>query len=130
MHKGAGAIIKNEKGEILMLERMKFPFGWACPAGHMEKGETQANCMVREVKEETGIEVRKHKMLIHEFVEWNECSRGVKGHDWTVFEILDWEGEVVANKESRNMKWVSVDEIKKLKLEPVWKYWFEKLKII
>ncbi|HAV11037.1 MAG TPA: hypothetical protein DCX32_00600 [Candidatus Moranbacteria bacterium] len=130
MHKSAGAIIKNDKGKILMLERTKFPFGWACPAGHVDEGEKPEDAMVREVWEETGLSVKEYELLFHEFVEWNECSRGVRGHDWSLFEAIEWEGEAVSNSESKNMKWVGVDEIKGLELEPVWKYWFEKLKII
>ena len=86
--------------------------------------------MIREVREETNISIKKYKLIAAEFVDWNECSRGVRGHDWSLFEAIEWEGEAVSNSESKNMKWVGVDEIKGLELEPVWKYWFEKLKII
>ncbi|HBP01092.1 MAG: 2-dehydropantoate 2-reductase [Candidatus Moranbacteria bacterium GW2011_GWE1_49_15] len=130
MHKSSGAIIRNEKGEILMLERKKFPFGWACPAGHVDEGESFENAMIREVKEETNISIKKYKLIVAEFVDWNECSRGIMGHDWSLFEAIEWEGEAVSNSESKNMKWVSVGEIGKMELEPVWRYWFEKLKII
>ena len=34
VHYSAGAIIKNDKGQILMIDRLKQPFGFACPAGH------------------------------------------------------------------------------------------------
>lgn len=130
MHKIIGAIIKNDEGEILMIERNKKPFGWACPSGHTEKDETILKAVTREVREEIGLEVKKCKLLKHEFVDWNVCDKGEKGHDWNVFEVLKWEGDIILSEESKNMKWVSVKDLGQLDLEPVWKYWFEKLKLI
>lgn len=129
-HKSVGAIIrKNNK--ILMIDRKIYPFGWACPAGHIDSGETAAKALKREVKEETGLEVLKYKLLIHEFVDWNKCNRGVKGHDWCVYEVFEWEGRVRQNKrEEKKIGWINIKKIKSLGLEKVWEHWFEKLNII
>lgn len=130
MHKSAGAIIKNGEGKVLMLDRQNFPFGWACPAGHIEDNETPEQAVAREVFEETNLKVEEYNLLIHEFVVWNECKRGGKGHDWFLFEITKWSGEIKQNHESKNLQWLSIEEIKEKQLEEVWKYWLEKLKII
>lgn len=48
-----------EDGKVLMVKR-KYPPRegyWSFPAGFMEWGETPANCCIREVKEETGLDV-------------------------------------------------------------------------
>ncbi|RLC38481.1 hypothetical protein DRH27_02170 [Candidatus Falkowbacteria bacterium] len=131
MHKSVGAIIKNDKNEILMIERMKYPFGWACPAGHIEKDETPEQALKREILEETGLKVNNYKLLFHEFLSWNTCSRGVKGHDWYLYEILDWEGKIKRSKsEAKQIKWIAVNDFNKLKFEEAYSYWFKKLKII
>lgn len=131
MHKSAGAVIKNKKGEILMIERNIFPPGWAAPAGHVDEGEKPEEAMIREVREEVGINVKDFKLLTHEFVDWNECSKGIVGHDWHVYEVLDYEGEIRrSEREVKGIKWVSIDELKKLELEKVWKMWFNKLNIL
>lgn len=130
MHRSVAAIIKNDKGDILMLDRKNFPFGWACPAGHVEENETPEEALQREAKEETGLDVEDFKLAIHEFLDWNECKRGVKGHDFFVFEVTKWNGGTKRNFESKDLQWKSVEEIKNLKLEPAWEYFLKKLEII
>lgn len=130
-HKSAGIIIQNSSNEILMLDRANFPYGWACPAGHIDEGETPEQAVVRETREETGLELVDFELLLHEYVTWNECAQGVKGHDWFVFRALGWEGEIkTQDQEAKELKWHPIDELDKLKLEPVWGYWLGKLKIL
>lgn len=127
MHKSVGAIIKNEANQILMIDRAKFPYGWAGPAGHIDEGEKPEEALFREVKEEVNLEVLDYKLLYHEYIEWNECSRGVKGHDWYFYEIIKWKGEAVKeDMEAKEVKWMRIEDIKKIKLESVWEYWFDK----
>ena len=114
-----------------MIDRAVLPWGWACVAGHIDEGETPEQAITREVKEEVGLDVKKHKLLLHEFVEWNYCSKGVCGHDCYLFEIPQWSGKVkISKREVKEFAWLAPKEISKLELEKVWKYWFDKLKII
>jgi 8-oxo-dGTP diphosphatase len=56
---GAGAIIHSD-GDILLVKR-KFPPGagdWCLPAGFQEYDESPVECCIREVKEETGLDIR------------------------------------------------------------------------
>jgi ADP-ribose pyrophosphatase YjhB (NUDIX family) len=48
-----GGIVKNEKGEILMIFRRG---KWDLPKGKRDEGETMEACSVREVSEETGLQ--------------------------------------------------------------------------
>ena len=75
MHRIVGAIIK-QNDRILMMDRKNFPYGWACPAGHVEVKENLGQALKREIKEETNIDIIKYKLLIHEFVAWNKCIIG------------------------------------------------------
>jgi 8-oxo-dGTP pyrophosphatase MutT (NUDIX family) len=130
-HKSAGIIIQNTHNELLMIDRANFPYGWACPAGHINEGETPEQAAIRETQEETGLELVDCALLVHEYVGWNECAQGTKGHDWFVYRALGWEGEIKAtNKEAKEIKWQPKADLPRLNLEPVWKYWFEKLKIL
>ena len=48
-------LIVNSKGKILLAHNNHT---YQFPGGHLEKGENMADCIVREIKEETGIHVK------------------------------------------------------------------------
>jgi ADP-ribose pyrophosphatase YjhB (NUDIX family) len=50
------AIVPNHRGELLLVHKTDNDL-WALPGGAMEIGESMADTVVREVKEETGIDV-------------------------------------------------------------------------
>ena len=61
---GVGALIFN-RGKILLVERGKEPLKgyWSLPGGVLETGETLEQGVIREVREETGLEVKPLKVL-------------------------------------------------------------------
>jgi len=54
--KSCGCIVVNEKKEVLLVHSNKGH--WGFPKGHVEDGETEEQTAIREVKEETGIDVK------------------------------------------------------------------------
>jgi 8-oxo-dGTP diphosphatase len=61
---GVGALIFN-RGKILLVERGREPLKgyWSLPGGVLETGETLEQGIIREVREETGLEVKPLKVL-------------------------------------------------------------------
>lgn len=59
----AGAIIFNNKGEVLLLKhRFRAGSGWGLPGGFMEKDEQPIEALRRELREEIGLEVSDAKV--------------------------------------------------------------------
>jgi 8-oxo-dGTP pyrophosphatase MutT (NUDIX family) len=58
---GVAAIIRDEIGQILL--QRKPDATWSLPAGAIEPGETPAQAIVREVREETGLIVRPKRII-------------------------------------------------------------------
>ena len=55
-HFTASALIKNDEGKVLLVYHKKLDV-WLYPGGHIEANETPDEAVVREVKEETGLDV-------------------------------------------------------------------------
>ena len=57
----AHALVKNGDGKVLVLKRAEcndyMPLTWDIPGGTVEFGETVEEALVRELKEETGIDI-------------------------------------------------------------------------
>lgn len=54
------AIIRNEDDEILVVQRGKdtdHPFKWEFPGGKVQKGESDEECILREIREELSIDI-------------------------------------------------------------------------
>ena len=62
-----GLIIKDDK--ILLIRGYEYSTGisfWVIPGGHRETGESEEECIIREMSEETHLEVRVEKLLMEQ----------------------------------------------------------------
>lgn len=59
---GVAAVIRDASGAVLM-HRRSDDGRWSLPAGAVEPGESPAQAVVREVREETGLEVVPERVL-------------------------------------------------------------------
>ena len=58
----AGGIVRDGAGRVLLIRRGDNG-RWALPGGMMEPGESIAGCAIREVREETGLEVEPLRLV-------------------------------------------------------------------
>jgi 8-oxo-dGTP pyrophosphatase MutT (NUDIX family) len=129
MHFSVGALIERD-GQYLLIDRAVPPFGFAGVAGHIDDGEDEERAVIREVKEEVGLDVVNPVLLYEEELDWNWCSRGITSHYWYLFHC-PVSGDLTRSiRETKSAGWYSKEDIKKLTLEPAWEYWFKKLNII
>ena len=59
----AGIVVFNDAGQVLLQKRSKQENLWGFPGGVMELGESAAETAIREVREETGLEVEIDALL-------------------------------------------------------------------
>ena len=106
-----GVLIYNDRGDTLMNERMKYPFGFAPPAGHLDGDEPEDGAK-REIKEEVGLEIDILKLVMHRKLD-NLCRReGGDWHDWHVYGALRWHGDVKRSEdETKQVIWLPRSEI-------------------
>ena len=60
---GAGAVVLDPRGRVLVLERADVPGAWQFPQGGLDAGETPLAAARREAEEETGIPARALRLL-------------------------------------------------------------------
>ncbi len=129
LHYSVGAVIERD-GKYLLIDRTNPPFGFAGVGGHIDEGENPEEAIKREVEEESGLKVNSFKQIGEEEILWNFCKSGTPAHYWKLYKC-DTEGEIKGQaEEMKSISWYTKEEMEKLSLEPVWRYWFEKIGII
>ena len=97
IHPAARILIENNKGEFLIIERVDNG-KMGIPAGAFEEGETIEECIIREVKEETGLDILTVEVIgisSNPSTESVEYPNGDKIQYFTIeFYSNDWQGEM------------------------------------
>src|SRR5689334_23150018 len=102
-HTSAGVVVVRDE-QLLLIERQKIPWGYACPAGHVEDGEEYVAAAKRELQEETGLIAVTLDVLYAGTVD-NPCRRpGGTWHYWRFYQATAVTGELIHNQ----------DEVKKI----------------
>jgi 8-oxo-dGTP diphosphatase len=100
----AVCIINNNK--ILLGNRINYHGNntWAFPGGHLEFSESFEECSIREVKEETSIDIKNIRFLSIT----NDVFKKEKKHYITIFMVADYfsgEVKIMEPNKCREWKW-------------------------
>jgi len=108
-----GAIIEKD-GKILLTKRNCYPEKgkWSLAGGHINIGETALEAIIREIKEETNLNLIKPKF----FKYYDEFLVNYKIHSILLVFTGTATGKEKFNEEVQDMKWFTLDEIKNMKL--------------
>jgi len=113
-----GALIVNGSGEVLIVRSKKWGDKYTVPGGHIELGERAEDAIVREVREETGLDSVPVELLI---VQQAIYPKDYHKHEHYVF--MDYVCQAVSldvkldGKELQTYVWVKPEDALKLDLE-------------
>jgi len=108
----AAGVVENDKGEILLVKT--YHGGWVFPGGQVEVGETLIDAVIREIKEESGINVTVEKLFaISSNTATNKGYNGVKEVPTKV--MMDFictyvDGNLCTSDENSESCWVKKDK--------------------
>ena len=123
---GLGVVVwKND--QVLLVRRGKAPRKnqWSIPGGAQELGETVKQGAMREVKEETGLDIKLVGLIdVVDGIFKDEF--GVVGNHYTLVDLAAvWTGgEAVASSDALEIRWATISEAESL-IE-----WHETLRVI
>lgn len=129
-YKGIIAIIVNDKDQVLMGKKIEklghFMSGaWHIPGGKMEEGETVEAALIREMKEELGVELKPLYILCDYPVE-------VKGQTFLsacyICEQADPNAEIKPSDDLQDAKYVDKNEVGKIHHTGTMQNWPKELK--
>ena len=63
LHPGVAAVVFDSAREQVLLQKRSDNGMWGLPSGHVEIGETVEEAVIREVKEETGLQVKVVRLV-------------------------------------------------------------------
>ena len=116
MHKNPALTVDAiaiKDGQIILIRRKNPPFqgSYALPGGFVDYGETVENAVVREFKEETGLNAE-----IKDFIGiFSEPERDPRGHTVSVvFELKITGGKMLAGDDAAEVSLFKLDELPNL----------------
>lgn len=109
-------IIDAKRNMVLVQNRSKESWkGIAFPGGHVDPGEGFGESIVREVREETGLEVSNLRLL--GIVHWEHQET----HDRSIiacYRTETFSGELKADCDEGHHEWIPIADLRKQKLAP------------
>ena len=105
------AIIRNEDNEILIVQRGEnsdHPLKWEFPGGKINEGESEEECIIREIEEELSMDI-----IICSRMENVEYDYGIKQISLIPF-ICDTLDDLPVLSEHLDFKWIAPSGLKKI----------------
>ena len=109
-------MIENpQNGQVLVQKRVKYWTGVTFPGGHIEKSESFTQSAVREVKEETGLDIKNPKLC--GTVHW--CHKDTdERYIVLLYKATEFNGELVDKTEEGEVFWINKEDFKNYQLSP------------
>lgn len=116
LHNEVAAFVINDKGQVLLQKRSankRFnPNKWALCAGHVDAYEGLENAILREIKEEIGIDINPNELV--PFGEREFTTRDSNSHITYFYYVksnLTEEDFIIQKEELSEVKWFNIDQV-------------------
>jgi 8-oxo-dGTP diphosphatase len=111
--KSTNIILLNEECKVLLHLRddkptILYPNMWVLPGGYIEDGETPEQCVIREMAEELGLELKAVSLFV--------AAQRSYGFEHTFWARADFCVDDLVLTEGQAIKWFTLDEIRSMKL--------------
>jgi len=119
-----GVIIKNNKILLIKKSRGAYTGKLDLPGGSFEHAETPEQCVVREVMEETGLNVKELKLFdaISINLQWQDAEEIEDLHHIGIIYMVDCLDSIVKTdsdgQDSLGANWYDIEKLKKQDLSP------------
>ncbi len=113
----AAGIMVNSEGKILVAERPKgksMEGFWEFPGGKIEEGEIPEYALVREFKEELGVDIALENIDAITFVSYDYEKFHLFMPVWAIYK---WHGEIKGH-EGQAVKWIEPSQLDDLPMPP------------
>lgn len=131
-HESAGILLVNPDRRLLFFELTKFPYGLTAPAGHVDAGETALAAVMREAKEEVGVDLAAPRLVIETTIHGDSCRRGSDDHVWSLYieKITQKEAASISvdHREGQKPRWVDIAEIDSMEVPYAMRFLFDNYK--
>lgn len=108
-------VLVERAGCLLLIERAKYPHGYAPPAGHVDDGESYEQAAYRELAEEVGLAASDMRLVLPARRIDNRCRRpGGDHHRWQVYAAASGDEPARSWDETRSMRWADRDAVQAL----------------
>lgn len=112
-------MIQNTKtGEVVVQDRIKSWCGISFPGGHTENGETIYDSAIREIKEETGLDI--YDIVPCGFMYWFNNQTEDKYFTY-FYKTTHYSGEMLTETDEGKVFWANVNEFESMSLAPSFK---------
>lgn len=105
-------VCENTDNEILLIKRKNEPIGWALPGGFIDYGESAENAAVRELKEETALNIKSQDLLL--IGVFSDPKRDPRLHTLSVAYAVSSNGLISANDDAVEARFFSVEKLPNL----------------